>query len=170
MPKRVDILPEVTPNMSPMMRQYIDIKSQHLDSILFFRLGDFYEMFYNDARVASEELDLVLTKRANGEEDKADMCGIPFHSSEGYIARLVKKGYRVAICEQTEDPSKTKKLVKRDVIRVITPGTVTEESMLEAGVNNYLATVFVDGQTAGLCFADVSTGKLHLTELTSKQL
>ncbi len=170
MPKRVDILPEVTPNMSPMMRQYIEIKKHHLDSILFFRLGDFYEMFYNDARVASEELDLVLTKRANGEEEKADMCGIPFHSCEGYIARLVKKGYRVAICEQTEDPSKTKKLVKRDVIRVITPGTVTEESMLESGVNNYLASIVLHGNTAGLCFADVSTGKLHLTEITSKQI
>ena len=170
MPKRVDILPEVTPNMSPMMRQYIDIKKQHLDSILFFRLGDFYEMFYNDARVASEELDLVLTKRANGEEEKADMCGIPFHSSEGYIARLVKKGYRVAICEQTEDPSKTKKLVKRDVIRIITPGTVTEESMLESGINNYLSCIVLLENTAGLCFADVSTGKLHLTEITSKQI
>lgn len=170
MPKRVDILPEVTENMSPMMRQYIDIKSKHFDSILFFRLGDFYEMFYNDARVASEELDLVLTKRANGEDEKADMCGIPFHSSEGYIARLVKKGYRVAICEQTEDPSKTKKLVKRDVIRVITPGTVTEDSMLESGVNNYLSSIFMVGDTAGLCFVDVSTGKLHLTEITSKQL
>ena len=170
MAKRVDILPEVTPNMSPMMRQYIEIKSRHLDSILFFRLGDFYEMFYNDARVASEELDLVLTKRANGEDEKADMCGIPFHSSESYIARLVKKGYRVAICEQTEDPSKAKKLVKRDVIRVITPGTVTEDSMLEAGVNNYLATIFVDGEKGGLCFVDVSTGKLHLTELESKRL
>ncbi len=170
MAQRVDILPEITPNMSPMMRQYVEIKKQHLDSILFFRLGDFYEMFYNDARVASEELDLVLTKRANGEDEKADMCGIPFHSSESYIARLVKKGYRVAICEQTEDPSKTKKLVKRDVIRIITPGTVTEESMLEAGVNNYLATVFVNGEKAGLCFADVSTGKLHLTEIESKTL
>ena len=170
MAKRVDILPEITPNMSPMMRQYIEIKSKHLDSILFFRLGDFYEMFYNDARVASEELDLVLTKRANGEDEKADMCGIPFHSCESYIARLVKKGYRVAICEQTEDPSKAKKLVKRDVIRVITPGTVTEESMLESGVNNYLATVFVNGEKGGLCFADVSTGKLHLTEIESKRL
>lgn len=170
MAKRVDILPEVTPNMSPMMRQYIEIKKQHLDSILFFRLGDFYEMFYNDARVASEELDLVLTKRANGEDEKADMCGIPFHSSESYIARLVKKGYRVAICEQTEDPSKAKKLVKRDVIRVITPGTVTEDSMLEAGINNYLATVFVNGENGGICFVDVSTGKLHLTEINSKNL
>ncbi len=170
MAKRVDILPEITPNMSPMMKQYVEIKKQHLDSILFFRLGDFYEMFYNDARVASEELDLVLTKRANGEDEKADMCGIPFHSSEGYIARLVKKGYRVAICEQTEDPSKAKKLVKRDVVRIITPGTVTEESMLEPGVNNYLATIFVKDDKAGLCFADVSTGKLHLTEIESKKL
>ena len=164
MPMRTDILPEVSENMSPMMRQYIDIKKQHLDSILFFRLGDFYEMFYNDAKVASEELDLTLTKRANGEEEKAPMCGVPFHSCESYIARLVKKGYRVAICEQTEDPSKAKKLVKRDVIRTITPGTVTEENMLNPAKNNYLATVCVKQDTAGICFIDISTGEVHLTE------
>ena len=113
MPRATDILPEVTPSMSPMMRQYVEIKSKHMDSILFFRLGDFYEMFYNDAVVASDELDLVLTKRANGEEEKAPMCGVPYHSCESYIARLVKKGYRVAICEQTEDPAKAKKLAAR---------------------------------------------------------
>ena len=170
MARPTNILPEITPDMSPMMRQYVEIKKQHLDSILFFRLGDFYEMFYNDAEVASEELDLVLTKRANGEEEKAPMCGVPYHSCEGYIARLIKKGYRVAICEQTEDPSKAKKIVKRDVVRVITPGTVTEDSMLESGSNNYLCTLFCDEKTAGLCFVDVSTGELHLTELCSEDL
>ncbi len=170
MPKRTDILPEVTPNMSPMMRQYIDIKKQHLDCILFFRLGDFYEMFYNDAEVASEELDLTLTRRANGEEGKAPMCGVPFHSCESYISRLIKKGYRVAICEQTEDPKATKKLVKRDVIRIITPGTVTDDSMLDSGRNNYLATVCVKGTSAGLCFVDVSTGEVHMTERESKTI
>lgn len=164
MPKRTDILPEITENMSPMMRQYIDIKSRHLDTILFFRLGDFYEMFYNDAVVASEELDLALTKRANGEEDKAPMCGVPYHSCENYISRLIKKGYRVAICEQTEDPAKAKKLVKRDVVRIITPGTVTDDSMLIPGKNNYLATICVKNDSAGLCFVDVSTGEVHITE------
>ena len=170
MPKRTDIIPEVTDKMSPMMRQYVDIKRDHPDSILFFRLGDFYEMFYNDAVVASEELDLALTRRANGEEEKAPMCGVPYHSCESYISRLVKKGYRVAICEQTEDPAKTKKLVKRDVIRIITPGTVTEDSMLDSGANNYLATVCVRGDTAGICFADVSTGEIHLTTRKSENL
>lgn len=170
MPKRTDIIPEITENMSPMMRQYVDIKREHPDSILFFRLGDFYEMFYNDAVVASEELDLALTRRANGEEDKAPMCGVPYHSCESYISRLIKKGYRVAICEQTEDPKKTKKLVKRDVIRIITPGTVTEDSMLDSGSNNYLATVFVAADTAGICFADVSTGEIHLTTRKSESL
>lgn len=170
MTRPTNILPEITPDMSPMMRQYVEIKKKNLDSILFFRLGDFYEMFYNDAVVASEELDLVLTKRANGEEEKAPMCGVPYHSCESYIARLVKKGYRVAICEQTEDPAKAKKLVKRDVIRVVTPGTVTEDSMLSAGQNNYFAALCLQGQTAGLCFVDVSTGELHLTDIDSKKL
>lgn len=161
--KRTDILPVVTDKMSPMMRQYIDIKKQHLDAILFFRLGDFYEMFYNDAEVASEELDIALTKRANGEQEKAPMCGVPFHSCEGYISRLIKKGYRVAICEQTEDPATAKKLVRRDVTRVITPGTVTEDSMLDSGSNNYLAAVCLIGDCSGLCFIDISTGEIHLT-------
>ena len=162
MPKRTDIIPEISENMSPMMRQYVEIKRQHPDSILFFRLGDFYEMFYNDAEVASEELDLTLTKRANGEEGKAPMCGVPFHSCENYISRLIKKGYRVAICEQTEDPAKAKKLVKRDVIRVITPGTVTDDAMLDSGSNNYLAAVCVHENEAGLCFVDISTGELQI--------
>lgn len=107
--------------MSPMMQQYLKIKQQHKDHILFFRLGDFYEMFFDDALVASKELELVLTGRDCGQEERAPMCGVPFHSCEAYIARLVKKGYKVAICEQMEDPKLAKGLVKRDVKRVITP-------------------------------------------------
>ncbi|MBQ4180237.1 MAG: DNA mismatch repair protein MutS, partial [Ruminococcus sp.] len=119
--------------LSPMMKQYFQIKEQNKDCILFYRLGDFYEMFYEDAKIASRELELTLTGRDCGQEERAPMCGVPFHSCEGYIARLVAKGYKVAICEQTEDPKTAKGLVKRDIIRVITPGTVMEQSMLEEG-------------------------------------
>ncbi|MFR1808552.1 MAG: DNA mismatch repair protein MutS, partial [Pygmaiobacter massiliensis] len=112
--------------LSPMMKQYFEIKEQYKDAILFFRLGDFYEMFFDDAILASKELELTLTGRDCGQEERAPMCGVPFHSSEGYIARLIAKGYKVAICEQMEDPSLAKGLVKRDIIRVITPGTVIE--------------------------------------------
>ncbi len=151
--------------LSPMMGQYFKIKEQNPDSILFFRLGDFYEMFYEDAKVASEELDLTLTGRDCGQEERAPMCGVPYHSAESYIARLVARGYRVAICEQTEDPAKATKLVRREVVNVISPGTVIEDSMLDASRNNYLCAVsFLDGQL-GLCFVDASTGLLHLTEL-----
>lgn len=128
--------------LSPMMKQYFKIKEENKDSILFFRLGDFYEMFYDDAKLASKELELTLTGRDCGQEERAPMCGVPFHSSEAYIARLVAKGYKVAICEQVEDPASAKGLVKRDIIRVITPGTVMESSMLDEGKNNYISCVF----------------------------
>ena len=168
MPKRTDIIPEINKNTSPMMRQYIEIKRRNPDSILFFRLGDFYEMFYNDAVVASQELDLTLTGRAAGEKDKAPMCGVPYHSCEAYIARLIKKGYRVAVCEQTEDPATCgKKLVDREVIRKITPGTLTDQSMLDKSRNNYLGVVYFYGGKASCCFSDVSTGDLHLTTIAS---
>lgn len=127
--------------LSPMMKQYLRIKSQNEDSILFFRVGDFYEMFFDDAKKASDELDLTLTGKDCGMGERAPMCGVPYHSCESYIARLVQKGYKVAICEQTEDPKTAKKLVDRDIIRVITPGTVIEDMMLEEGKNNYLAAV-----------------------------
>ncbi len=153
-----------------MMQQYMEIKSQHEDSILFFRLGDFYEMFYKDAQIASEELDLTLTGKDCGQEERAPMCGVPYHSCEAYIARLVEKGYRVAICEQMEDPATAKGLVKRDVVRVITPGTIIEESMLEEGKNNFLAAVSLKEKTAGICFVDVSTGALHLTEASGDRV
>jgi len=151
--------------LSPMMRQYIEIKSKYEDSILFFRLGDFYEMFFEDAKTVSEELDLTLTGKDCGLEERAPMCGVPFHSCEGYIARLVERGYKVAICEQTEDPSKAKGLVKRDVIRVITPGTVIEDSMLDQAKNNFLAAVAIKDEGFGFCFIDVSTGESDVTEM-----
>lgn len=153
-----------TTNFSPMMQQYFDIKAKHQDHILFFRLGDFYEMFYDDAKLASRELEITLTGKECGQEERAPMCGVPYHSCEAYIANLIKKGYKVAVCEQLEDPKTAKGLVKRDVIRVITPGTVVENSMLDESSNNYIASVFVDGEQVGVCFCDVSTGELQATE------
>ncbi len=154
-------------SLSPMMQQYLDIKSQNEDSILFFRVGDFYEMFFEDAKTASEELDIVLTGKDCGLEERAPMCGVPFHSCEAYIARLVEKGYKVAICEQTENPATAKGLVRRDIIRVITPGTVIEDSMLEEGKNNYLAAVVYEKNGSGLCFCDASTGECFVTAVPS---
>ncbi|MDD3430055.1 MAG: DNA mismatch repair protein MutS [Oscillospiraceae bacterium] len=156
--------------LSPMMKQYFEIKNQNKDKILFFRLGDFYEMFYEDAVLASKELELTLTGRDCGQEERAPMCGVPFHSSEAYIARLISKGYKVAICEQVEDPALAKGLVKRDVIRVVTPGTVIESSMLQDDKNNYIASVYLTSTQSGICFADVSTGEIHTTVLSAKGL
>ena len=149
--------------MTPMMEQYFQIKDQYRDYILFYRLGDFYEMFFEDAQLASRELDLTLTGRDCGEGQRAPMCGVPFHSSEGYIGKLISKGYKVAICEQMEDPALAKGLVKRDVIRVITPGTVIESELLPDKRNNYLASVYVSENGAGVCFADISTAQIKAT-------
>ena len=147
--------------LTPMMEQYRHLKSQYPDCILFFRLGDFYEMFYEDAEVAARELELVLTTR--GGKEAAPMCGVPFHAVDGYLARLVSKGYRVAICEQMEDPRQARGLVRREVIRVVTPGTITDEKALAPGGNNYLAAI-VDHQGCwGLAWADVSTGEFMFT-------
>ncbi len=148
-----------------MMLQYFDIKNQYKDHLLFYRLGDFYEMFFDDAKTASRELDLTLTGRDCGMPDRAPMCGVPFHSADSYIARLVAKGYKIAICEQTEDPALAKGLVKREVIRVITPGTVTESGMLNEGQNNYLCAICFSGASVGLSFADISTAKVCATQL-----
>lgn len=156
--------------VSPMMQQYLSIKESNPDSILLFRLGDFYEMFFDDAKTCSEELDLVLTGKDCGLEQRAPMCGIPYHSCESYIARLIQKGYKVAICEQMEDPATAKGLVKREVVRVITPGTVIEDSMLEEGKNNYLCGIAFGEKSAGVCFVDVSTGEVHLTTLAGEEL
>ena len=156
--------------LTPMMQQYRTVKERNPDCILFFRLGDFYEMFDEDARIASRELDLTLTSRDHAKdkapEDKVPMCGVPFHSSESYIARLVQKGYKVAICEQMEDPALAKGLVKRDIIRIVTPGSVTESSMLVESKNNYYACVYGAAGTYGLCFCDVSTGAFSATQVS----
>ena len=153
--------------LSPMMQQYFRIKEENKDSILFFRLGDFYEMFYDDALLASKELELTLTGRDCGQEERAPMCGVPFHSAENYIAKLVGKGYKVAICEQTEDPKAAKGLVKRDIIRVITPGTVMESSMLDESENNYICSVYADKSFVGIAFCDISTGQLFVSRFKS---
>ena len=148
--------------LTPMKKQYNEIKEQYQDCLLFFRLGDFYEMFDEDAKIASRELDLALTTRDRNVEDpeeRTPMCGVPYHSCETYIARLIAKGYKVAICEQMEDPALAKGIVKRDVIRVISPGTVTESSMLEEGRSNYICAVELTGQKGGVAFCDVSTGE-----------
>ena len=130
-------------NLSPMMRQYVEMKEKNPGTILFFRLGDFYEMFFEDAKLVSRELDLTLTGRDCGQEERAPMCGVPFHSAENYIARLVQKGYKVAICEQLEDPALAKGLVKRDIIRVITPGTVLD--LYRWGTGGLLLCRYFDG-------------------------
>ncbi len=149
--------------MTPMMAQYFEIKKEYPDTILFFRLGDFYEMFYEDAKLASSVLELTLTGRACGGGERAPMCGVPFHSADNYIAKLVSKGYKVAICEQVEDPATAKGIVKRDVIRVITKGSIIENSMLDESRNNYLTSVYLNDDGAGICFCDVSTGAVNLT-------
>jgi DNA mismatch repair protein MutS len=152
--------------LSPMMKQYKEIKEQYQDCILFFRLGDFYEMFFEDALLASRELEITLTARNAGQEEKAPMCGVPYHSADNYIGRLVEKGYRVAICEQVEDPALAKGIVRREVTQVITPGTVVSQTMLNEKENNYLASLFLSGEEAGLAYTDISTGEMFLTDLT----
>ena len=154
-----------TNEMTPMRRQYYTLKEQHKDCILFFRLGDFYEMFDEDACVAAKELDLTLTTRDRNkpQEEQTPMCGVPYHSVDSYIARLVAKGYKVAICEQMTDPALTKGLVEREVTRIVTPGTVTESCMLEESRNNYIAAVCKEGGIFGLSFCDISTGEFFVT-------
>ncbi|MBQ9902120.1 MAG: DNA mismatch repair protein MutS [Clostridia bacterium] len=152
--------------MSPMMKQYLEIKAQNPDALLFFRLGDFYELFFDDAKLVSKELDLTLTGKICGMDERAPMCGVPFHAYESYAARLVEKGYKVAICEQLEDPATAKGLVKRGIIRIITAGTIIENSMLDEGRNNYIASVCSSEGMIGLCVADVSTGELNVTQIS----
>ena len=151
--------------LTPMKRQYYQIKERNRDCILFFRLGDFYEMFDEDAKIAARELDLTLTTRDRNKpkEEQTPMCGVPYHSVDSYIARLVAKGYKVAICEQMEDPAQAKGIVERDITRIVTPGTVTESCMLEEGKNNYIGCVYGDGECFGLSFCDVSTGAFYVT-------
>ena len=150
--------------MTPMMKQYMDVKNEYKDSLLFYRIGDFYEMFFDDALTASKELEITLTGKDCGMKERAPMCGVPYHSVTGYIAKLIGKGYKVAICEQLEDPSLAKGLVKRNVTRVITPGTVIESNMLDDKKNNYIAAIYRVGVYYGFAYSDVSTGEFCTTE------
>ena len=151
-------------SLSPMMTQYMQIKEKYQDCIIFYRLGDFYEMFFEDAKTASRELELTLTGRDCGLEERAPMCGVPYHASELYINRLIAKGYKVAICEQTSDPATSKGLVTRDIVRVITPGTVIDGQYLDETKNNYIAGIYQGELGAAICFADISTGQISLFE------
>ncbi len=153
--------------LSPMMQQYFRIKEQHKEHIVFFRLGDFYEMFFEDALLASKELGLTLTGRDCGLAERAPMCGVPYHSSEGYIAKLIRKGYKVAICEQMENAADVKGVVTREVVRVVTPGTVLENNMLTEDTNNFLCCIFLENGGYGLVFADISTGEVNIIESDS---
>ncbi len=153
-------------SLTPMMQQYMDTKEQYKDCILMFRLGDFYEMFFDDAILASRELEITLTGRDCGLEERAPMCGVPHHAVDGYIARLISKGYKVAICEQVEDPALAKGIVKREVVKVVTPGTVTDSAMLDEKKNNYLVCVYAKSIMFGLAVVDVSTGEFFTTRIT----
>ena len=150
---------------SPMMKHYLEVKEEYNDCIIFYRLGDFYEMFFEDAKTASRELEITLTGRDCGQEERAPMCGVPFHAAESYIAKLIEKGYKVAICEQLEDAKETKGMVKRDVIRVVTPGTVIESNMLDEKKNNYIMSIYKKGIYFGIAVCDVTTGTFLATKI-----
>ena len=156
--------------LSPMMMQYQHTKEKYKDAILFYRLGDFYEMFFEDAELVSRELELTLTGRDCGLEKRAPMCGIPHHASESYIAKLLEKGYKVAICEQLTEPQKGSKLVEWDVVRIITPGTLMDSSMLDESRNNYDAAIYKNKNNIGIYTIDISTGKFFATEFTGEKI
>ena len=156
---------KIMAELTPMMQKYMETKEQYKDCILFYRLGDFYEMFFDDAILVSRELEITLTGKDCGLEERAPMAGIPYHAAENYIARLVSKGYKVAICEQLEDPKTTKGIVKRGVIKVVTPGTVVESNMLEERKNNYIMSICKAGLYFGIAVSDISTGEFYSTEI-----
>src|SRR5574344_2479540 len=151
--------------LSPMMQQYMDIKNQHLDELLFYRIGDFYELFFEDGETASRELELTLTGKNAGLEERVPMCGVPFHAVKPYVEKLIDKGYKVAICEQLEDPKKTKGMVKRGVIQVISKGTLTDSEMMNPTDFNYIAGVLDFGNSYNITIADISTGEISVEEI-----
>ncbi len=155
--------------LTPMMQHYIDTKNEYKDCIIFYRLGDFYEMFYEDAKVVSRELEIALTAKSCGLEEKAPMCGVPYHSAEGYLTKLVKKGYKVAICEQVEDPKEAKGMVKREVVRIVTPGTNIDSNSLDETKNNYIMSIVNMDNQFGLSACDVTTGDFFVTEVDEKR-
>lgn len=149
--------------LTPMMKQYLSVKDENPDAILFFRLGDFYEMFFEDALTASRELEITLTRRDAGLEEKAPMCGVPYHVANNYISKLINKGYKVAICDQVEDPKTAKGIVKREITKIVTPGTFTDNEYLKSDENNYLLSVYVKNYSVDLTYVDYSTGEIYLT-------
>src|SRR5438105_3901862 len=155
---------------TPLMRQYHAIKQQVPHALLMFRLGDFYELFYEDAVTAARELEITLTSRNKEKGQAIPMCGVPYHAAEGYLSRLIQKGYRVAICDQMEEASAAKKLVNREITRVVSPGTATEAALLRSHENNYLASVFRNGTRAGLAYVDISTGEFRATEIDTGEI
>ena len=155
--------------LSPMMQEYLKTKEEYKDCILFYRLGDFYEMFFDDALLVTKELELTLTGKDCGLKERAPMCGIPYHAAETYINRLIERGHKVAICEQVEDPKKAKGLVKREVIRIVTPGTTLDATSLDEGKNNYLMSIVSVEDRFGCAIADITTGDCFLTEMASAQ-
>ncbi len=155
---------------TPMIKQYLEIKDKYQDAFLFFRLGDFYEMFFEDALNASQILEITLTGREGGTKEKIPMCGVPYHSASGYIDTLIEKGYKVAICEQVEDPKTTKGMVKREVVQLISPGTVMDERGLKAKENNYIASLYCyEGKEYGFAYSDLSTGELKSTVIEASE-
>ena len=157
-------------DLSPAMRQYVEIKNKYKKHILFFRLGDFYEMFFDDAITVSRELEITLTGKDCGLSERAPMCGVPYHACDLYLKKLIEKGYMVAICEQTADPSTCKGIVPREVIRVVTPGTLIESSLLDETSNNYICSYYGKGKECAVCFADISTGEVHLFNISGKDM
>ncbi len=155
--------------LTPMMQQYMEIKNQYQDYILFYRLGDFYEMFFEDAINVSRELELTLTGRNCGLEERAPLCGVPYHAADTYLAKLIEKGYKVAICEQVEDPALAKGLVKREVVRILTPGTVIEPNMLSDKISNYVMSISFTENYCGLAYSDITTGEVHATKINIKE-
>jgi len=157
------------PVHSPVRTQYLQVKRQHPDAILFFRMGDFYEMFDDDAEIVARELEIALTRRDWGRGEKSPMAGVPHHSIDGYVARLVSKGYRVAVCEQVSDPALSKGLVEREVVRIVTPGTVIDPTMLAAKRNYFLAGVVVGRDAVGIAYVDITTGEFAVTQFSTHE-
>src|SRR5476649_711862 len=164
-----------TEGATPMMAQYLEIKAAHAEYLLFYRMGDFYELFFDDAVTASEALDIALTKRGKHQGDDIPMCGVPVHAAEAYLEKLIRKGFRVAVCEQVEDPAEAKKrgnesVVRREVVRLVTPGTLTEDALLEARSSNLLAALGRSGEEFALASADMSTGEFSVTEVGQSEI
>ena len=157
-----------TLNLTPAMKQYVEIKEKYPDCILLYRMGDFYELFFEDATLVAPILEITLTSRNKGKEDSVPLCGFPYHAASSYITRLVEKGFKVAVCEQVEDPKKAKGIVKREVIRVITPGLLLDAENLTSGENNFLAGLSLHGEMIGLAFVDISTGEFQISEFPDR--